>query len=134
MRYVIEMNPHLILSISNLKYEQVTSGGNALKFFASQRLDIRRIGQIKERKMGGGDEMVVVGNRTRVKVAKNKLAPPFKLVSSLICLICLISHFSSLSFVVCLILSLICLFFHLSFVVYFVWCNSVSLICCLMRG
>jgi len=60
----------------------VTSGGNALKFFASQRLDIRRIGQIKERKMGGGDgEMVVVGNRTRVKVAKNKLAPPFKLVS-----------------------------------------------------
>ena len=50
---------------------ETTSGGNALKFYASVRLDIRRIGQIKE-----GDQ--VVGNRTRVKVVKNKLAPPFK--------------------------------------------------------
>jgi recombination protein RecA len=48
-----------------------TTGGNALKFYASQRLDIARIGQIKE-----GDD--VIGNRTRVKVVKNKLAPPFK--------------------------------------------------------
>ncbi len=52
---------------------ETTSGGNALKFYASVRLDIRRIGSIKER-----DE--VVGNRTRVKVVKNKLAPPFKQV------------------------------------------------------
>ncbi|HZT24780.1 MAG TPA: recombinase RecA [Pseudolabrys sp.] len=52
---------------------ETTSGGNALKFYASVRLDIRRIGAIKER-----DE--VVGNQTRVKVVKNKLAPPFKLV------------------------------------------------------
>src|SRR5205814_6073596 len=50
-----------------------TSGGNALKFYASVRLDIRRVGVIKER-----DE--VVGNQTRVKVVKNKLAPPFKQV------------------------------------------------------
>jgi recombination protein RecA len=50
---------------------EVTSGGNALKFYASQRLDIRRIGQIK-------DKDKVLGNRTRVKVVKNKLAPPFK--------------------------------------------------------
>ncbi len=52
---------------------ETTTGGNALKFYASVRLDIRRIGQIKER-----DE--VVGNQTRVKVVKNKLAPPFKQV------------------------------------------------------
>src|SRR2546423_6447803 len=52
---------------------ETTSGGNALKFYASVRLDIRRIGAIKER-----DE--VVGNTTRVKVVKNKLAPPFKQV------------------------------------------------------
>jgi recombination protein RecA len=52
---------------------ETTSGGNALKFYASVRLDIRRIGQIKER-----DE--IVGNATRVKVVKNKLAPPFKKV------------------------------------------------------
>ena len=50
---------------------ETTSGGNALKFYSSVRLDIRRIGQIKE-----GDQ--VVGNRTRVKVVKNKVAPPFK--------------------------------------------------------
>ncbi|WP_407180259.1 recombinase RecA [Bradyrhizobium sp. STM 3562] len=52
---------------------ETTTGGNALKFYASVRLDIRRIGSIKER-----DE--VVGNTTRVKVVKNKLAPPFKQV------------------------------------------------------
>ena len=52
---------------------ETTTGGNALKFYASVRLDIRRIGQIKDR-----DE--VVGNATRVKVVKNKVAPPFKQV------------------------------------------------------
>ena len=50
---------------------ETTTGGNALKFYASVRLDIRRIGAIKE-----GDE--IVGNETRVKVIKNKVAPPFK--------------------------------------------------------
>jgi recombination protein RecA len=50
---------------------ETTTGGNALKFYASLRLDIRRIGAIKD----GQD---VIGNRTRVKVVKNKLAPPFK--------------------------------------------------------
>jgi len=53
---------------------ETTTGGNALKFYASVRLDIRRTGQIKER-----DE--VVGSETRVKVVKNKVAPPFKQVS-----------------------------------------------------
>ena len=51
---------------------ETTTGGNALKFYASVRLDIRRIGQIKD-----GDH--VVGNRTKVKVVKNKVAPPFRL-------------------------------------------------------
>ena len=51
---------------------ETTTGGNALKFYSSVRLDIRRIGALKK-----GDE--VVGNQTRVKVVKNKLAPPFKL-------------------------------------------------------
>jgi recombination protein RecA len=50
---------------------EVTTGGNALKFYASVRLDIRRIGQIKE-----ADQ--VVGSRARVKVVKNKVAPPFR--------------------------------------------------------
>ncbi|RDX35608.1 recombinase RecA [Kangiella sp. HD9-110m-PIT-SAG07] len=50
---------------------ETTTGGNALKFYASVRLDIRRIGQIKQ-----GDE--IIGNETRVKVIKNKVAPPFK--------------------------------------------------------
>jgi len=53
---------------------ETTTGGNALKFYASVRIDIRRIGQIKE----GADN--VVGNRTKVKVVKNKLAAPFKVV------------------------------------------------------
>ena len=52
---------------------ETTTGGNALKFYSSVRLDIRRIGQIKQ-----GDE--VVGNQTRVKVVKNKVAPPFRQV------------------------------------------------------
>jgi recombination protein RecA len=53
---------------------ETTTGGNALKFYASVRLDIRRIGQIKE----SADH--ILGNRTRVKVVKNKVAPPFKVV------------------------------------------------------
>lgn len=52
---------------------ETTTGGNALKFYASVRLDIRRIGQLKD-----GNDMV--GNRTKVKVAKNKVAPPFRVV------------------------------------------------------
>jgi recombination protein RecA len=52
---------------------ETTSGGNALKFYASVRLDIRRIGAIKDRDN-------IVGNQTKVKVVKNKLAPPFKTV------------------------------------------------------
>ena len=51
---------------------ETTTGGNALKFYASVRLDIRRVSQIKD-----GD--TVSGNRTRVKVIKNKLAPPFRM-------------------------------------------------------
>jgi recombination protein RecA len=50
---------------------ETTTGGNALKFYASVRMDIRRIGQIKQ-----GES--VIGNRTRVKVVKNKIAPPFR--------------------------------------------------------
>ncbi len=56
---------------------ETTSGGNALKFYASVRLDIRRVGAIKEA-AAGGKEPAVVGNRTRVKVVKNKMAPPFR--------------------------------------------------------
>lgn len=52
---------------------ETTTGGNALKFYASVRLDIRRIGQIKD-----GED--IIGNRTKVKVVKNKVAPPFKVV------------------------------------------------------
>ena len=52
-------------------HPDTTTGGNALKFYASVRLDIRRIGAIKK-----GDE--ILGNETRVKVLKNKVAPPFK--------------------------------------------------------
>jgi recombination protein RecA len=52
---------------------ETTTGGNALKFYASVRLDIRRIGSIK-------DKETVVGNQTRVKVVKNKMAPPFRQV------------------------------------------------------
>ncbi|MDZ4347969.1 MAG: recombinase RecA [Xanthomonadaceae bacterium] len=52
---------------------ETTTGGNALKFYASVRLDIRRIGAIKK-----GDE--IIGNQTKIKVAKNKMAPPFKVI------------------------------------------------------
>ena len=52
---------------------ETTTGGNALKFYSSVRLDIRRIGQIK-------DKDQIIGNQTRVKVVKNKVAPPFKVV------------------------------------------------------
>jgi recombination protein RecA len=52
---------------------ETTTGGNALKFYASVRLDIRRIGAIKNQDQ-------VIGNQTRVKVVKNKMAPPFKVV------------------------------------------------------
>ena len=52
---------------------ETTTGGNALKFYSSVRMDIRRIGAIKN-----GDE--VIGNRTKIKVVKNKVAPPFKAV------------------------------------------------------
>lgn len=52
---------------------ETTTGGNALKFYASVRLDIRRIGQIK-------DGVDIIGNRTKVKVVKNKVAPPFKII------------------------------------------------------
>jgi recombination protein RecA len=52
---------------------ETTTGGNALKFYASVRLDIRRIGSIKDRD-------TVTGNQTRVKVVKNKMAPPFRVV------------------------------------------------------
>lgn len=54
---------------------ETTTGGNALKFYASVRLDVRRIGAIKD---NSGKDVQVVGNRTRVKVAKNKMAPPFR--------------------------------------------------------
>ncbi len=71
----------MVVFINQIRYKigvmfgnpETTSGGNALKFYASVRLDIRRIGAIKDR-----DE--VVGNQTRVKVVKNKIAPPFKKV------------------------------------------------------
>ena len=69
-----------ILFINQLRHKigvmfgspETTTGGNALKFYASLRFDIRRIGQIKDMDM-------VVGNRTRVKIVKNKVAPPFKI-------------------------------------------------------
>ncbi len=54
---------------------ETTTGGNALKFYASLRLDVRRIDKITEK---GGDEQTIVGSRTRVKVVKNKVAPPFR--------------------------------------------------------
>ena len=52
---------------------ETTSGGNSLKFYSSVRMDIRRIGAIKDKEQ-------IIGNATRVKVVKNKVAPPFKVV------------------------------------------------------
>ena len=58
---------------------ETTTGGNALKFYASVRLDVRRVGAIKEATPSvAGKDVAVVGNRTRVKVVKNKMAPPFR--------------------------------------------------------
>lgn len=57
---------------------ETTTGGNALKFYASVRLDIRRIGAIKEANPDKKGEQIAVGNRTRVKVVKNKMAAPFR--------------------------------------------------------
>jgi len=57
---------------------ETTTGGNALKFYSSVRLDVRRIGSIKEASANEKKDPVVVGNRTRVKVVKNKMAPPFR--------------------------------------------------------
>jgi recombination protein RecA len=79
----IKRSNTMVIFINQLRYKigimmpgqspETTTGGNALKFYASVRLDIRRIGSIKR-----GEE--VVGNETKVKVVKNKLAPPFKVV------------------------------------------------------
>src|SRR6201988_1248740 len=77
----IKRSNTLVIFINQIRYKigimmpgqspETTTGGNALKFYASVRLDIRRIGSIKK-----GDE--VIGNETRVKIVKNKMAPPFK--------------------------------------------------------
>ena len=77
----IQISNTLVIFINQIRMKigvmfgspETTTGGNALKFYSSVRLDIRRIGAIKD-----GDE--VVGNETRVKVVKNKMAPPFKVV------------------------------------------------------
>ncbi len=76
---VVSRNASIVLFINQIRMKigvvfgnpETTTGGHALKFYASVRLDIRRIGQVKD-----GD--VVVGSRTRVKVVKNKVAPPFR--------------------------------------------------------
>ncbi len=76
---VVSRNGTTVLFINQIRMKigvvfgnpEVTSGGNALKFYCSVRLDIRRIGAVK-------DGEVMVGNRTRVKVVKNKMAPPFR--------------------------------------------------------
>jgi len=76
---VVSRNQSLVVFINQIRMKigvvfgspETTTGGNALKFYASVRLDIRRIGQVKD-----GDQ--VVGSRTRVKVVKNKVAPPFR--------------------------------------------------------
>ncbi len=57
---------------------ETTAGGTALKFYASVRIDIRRIDKILEKGAGEGADSRVVGNRTRAKVVKNKVAPPFR--------------------------------------------------------
>jgi recombination protein RecA len=76
---VVSRNQSIVVFINQIRMKigvvfgnpETTTGGNALKFYSSVRLDIRRIGQVKE-----GE--VVVGSRTRVKVVKNKMAPPFR--------------------------------------------------------
>jgi recombination protein RecA len=76
---VVSRNQSIVVFINQIRMKigvvfgnpETTTGGHALKFYASVRLDIRRIGQVKE-----GD--AVVGSRTRVKVVKNKVAPPFR--------------------------------------------------------
>jgi recombination protein RecA len=76
---VVSRNQSIVVFINQIRMKigvvfgnpETTTGGHALKFYASVRLDIRRVGQVKE-----GD--VVVGSRTRVKVVKNKVAPPFR--------------------------------------------------------
>ncbi len=76
---VVSRNQAIVVFINQIRMKigvvfgnpETTTGGNALKFYASVRLDIRRIGQVKD-----GEQ--VVGNRTRVKVVKNKVAPPFR--------------------------------------------------------
>lgn len=76
---IVKQNKVLVVFINQLRMKigvvwgnpETTTGGNALKFYSSVRLDIRRIGALKQ-----GDE--VIGNKTRVKVVKNKTAPPFK--------------------------------------------------------
>ncbi|HIE49539.1 MAG TPA: recombinase RecA, partial [Gammaproteobacteria bacterium] len=75
----VQRSNTLVIFINQIRYKigvmfgspETTAGGNALKFYASVRLDIRRIGTVKD-----GDE--AVGNETRVKVVKNKVSPPFK--------------------------------------------------------
>ncbi len=76
---VVSRNQTIVVFINQIRMKigvvfgnpETTTGGNALKFYASLRLDIRRVGQVKD-----GDQ--VVGSRTRVKVVKNKVAPPFR--------------------------------------------------------
>jgi recombination protein RecA len=76
---VVSRNSAIVIFINQIRMKigvvfgspETTSGGNALKFYSSVRLDIRRIGAVKD-----GDQMI--GNRTRVKVVKNKMAPPFR--------------------------------------------------------
>ncbi len=76
---IVSRNQAIVLFINQIRQKigvvfgnpETTTGGNALKFYASVRLDIRRVGQVKE-----GEQ--VVGSRTRVKVVKNKVAPPFR--------------------------------------------------------
>ncbi|HSN90593.1 MAG TPA: recombinase RecA [Anaeromyxobacteraceae bacterium] len=76
---VVSRNQPIVIFINQIRMKigvvfgnpETTTGGQALKFYASVRLDIRRVGQVKD-----GDQ--VVGNRTRVKVVKNKVAPPFR--------------------------------------------------------
>lgn len=70
MLFINQLRQKIGVSFGN---PEVTTGGNALKFYASMRLDVRRIGAIKDK---DGNQMT--GNRTRIKVVKNKLAPPFR--------------------------------------------------------